>query len=138
MRETKIVLGHRSIRKIDDVTDMVALLAPGNRNQQHAMARILLALRASDGPCSRLTDLGPRFEISRRTLERARAKLSCLGLIEHVSWMDRRFGGRSGWRLSCRMSQALRRLADWIDTWKRNDSAQQIQKESALAELLRP
>lgn len=138
MRETKVALGHRCVRKIDDVTDIVPLLAPGNRNQQHAMARILLALRASDGLCSGLTDLGPRFGISRRTLERARAKLACLGLIEHVGWMDRRFGGRSGWRLSCRMSQALRRLADWIDTWKRNDSVQHTDKEAALAELLRP
>jgi len=137
VRVTKVALGHRCLRKIDDVTDVVPLLAPGNRNQQHAMARILLALRASDGPCADLTDLG-RFGISRRTLERARAKLACLGLIEHVGWMDRRFGGRSGWRLSCRMSQSLRRLADWIDTWKGNDSAQQRQKESALAELLRP
>ena len=33
--------------------------------------------------------------ISRRTLERTRAKLSRLGLIEHVTWMNSRHGGRT-------------------------------------------
>ena len=93
---TKIKFRYRRISRIDDVTDLVTILFPGNRNQQHAAARILLKLRATRQPVPTLSDLEQKYEITRRTLERTRAKLACLGLIEHVTWMNGRYGGQPG------------------------------------------
>mgnify|MGYP006284706143 CR=1 FL=1 len=135
---TKIDFHHRRVRDLGDVTDLVAMLFPGNRNQQHAAARILLALKTEDDLLGSLAFLEEQHGISRRTLQRGRAKLSRLGLIERVSWMNARYGGREGWKLSSRMSSSLRRLADWVDRWRDISDASQVEKEDMLAGLLKP
>jgi DNA-binding transcriptional regulator YhcF (GntR family) len=134
---TKISFQHRRIREIGDVTDIVALLFPGNRNQQYAAARVLMALRTSTEPVPSLAHLETLHGISRRTLQRARAKLARLGLIEHVSGLSTRYAGAHGWRLSGRMSTALRALADRLDTWRYELRHEQLAKEEALANLIR-
>jgi hypothetical protein len=59
-------------------------------------------------------------------------------LIERITRMNRRYGGRSGWRHSGRMSAGLRALADKIDRWRGDTSGERLTKEHSLAELLRP
>ena len=108
---SKIEFRYRRVSQVDDITDLVAILFPGNRNQQHAAARILLILKAAKQPVATLVALEERHGISRRTLQRTRAKLGQLGLIEHVTWMNSRYGGQQGWKLSSRMSSSLRLLA---------------------------
>ena len=134
---TKITFHHRRVREIDDVTDLAEMLFPGNRNQQHAAARILLCLRQTPVPQRTLALLERQFEISRRTLQRTRAKLARLGLIEHASGLAARHGGEEGWTLSGRMSTALRHLADQIDRWRSEDRPGRVEKEEVLAGLLR-
>ena len=133
---TKIDFRYRRISEIDDVTDLVAMLFPGNRNQQHAAARILLALRAAKQPIPTLADLECRFGISRRTLQRARAKLARLGLIEHVTWMNSRHGGQQGWILSSRMSGALRLRGDKIEAWRNDTRPERREKDEMLVGVL--
>ena len=135
---TKIDFRYRRIAKIEDITDLVEMLFPGNRNQQHAAARILMALKASKGPLSSLKDLEHRHGISRRTLQRTRAKLARLGLIEHATWMNSRYGGQEGWRLSSRMSTALRGLADEADRWRADVRISRTRKEEVLVDILWP
>ena len=134
---SKIDFRYRRISRIGDITDLVEMLFPGNRNQQHAAARILLALKATSQPIRSLSYLEAQYGVSRRTLQRARAKLSRLGLIEHVTWMNTRHGGREGWNLSSRMSTALRQLADKIDRWREDAQPERLLKDDQLAELLR-
>ena len=134
----KIDFRHARIRKIGDVVDMVEMLFPGNRNRQHAAARVLLALKAARGPVSSLSELERSYCISSRTLERTRAKLARLGLIERVTWMNSRYGGREGWKVSGRMSAGLRRLADRIDQWRQETDPERTRKEQILAQLLQP
>ena len=134
---TKIEFRYRRISQIDDITDLVAMLFPGNRTQQHAAARILLALKHGDAVVPSLSSLEHRHGISRRTLERTRAKLARLGLIEHVTWMNSRYGGQQGWRLSGRMSGALRLLADRIVGWRNDKRPERQEKDDMLAQLLR-
>ena len=136
--KTKIAFSHRAARRLDDVTDLVALLIPGNRNQQHAAARILLALKAQGAPVAAFAELEREYGISRRTMERTRARLAHLGVIERVSWMHRRYDGQEGWVLSSRMSGALRQMADRIEAWRTDQRVERHEKEVALAELLRP
>ncbi len=133
---TKIEFRYRRIGRIDDLTDIVVMLFPGNRNQQYAAARILMALRAAKQPIPTLADLECRFSISRRTLQRARAKLARLGVIEHVTWMNSRYGGQQGWRLSGRMSSSLRQLADRLDAWRSDVRPERGEKDEQLVELL--
>ena len=133
---SKIDFRYRRISRIGDITDLVETLFPGNRNQQHAAARILLALKAASEPIRSLSDLEDRYAISRRTLQRARAKLSRLGLIEHVTWMNTRHGGQEGWKLSSRMSTALRQLAGRIDRWREDAQPERFLKDEQLVELL--
>ena len=133
---TKINFNHRHMRQMEDITDLLEILFPGNRNQQHAAGRILLALKQAGDIVDSLSILEQRYNISRRTLQRARAKLSRLGLIEHVTWMNSRYGGRQGWKLSSRMSTALRSLADKIDQWRTRTGLDKCQKEQALIDLL--
>jgi len=135
---TKIDFPHRRVRRLDDLTDLVEMLLPGNRNQQHAAARILLELKRAQRIVPNLAPLQDRYGVSRRTLQRARAKLARLGLIERVTWMNRRYGGQEGWRLSGRMSAALRRLADRLDRWRAESRPGHIEKEEILASCLRP
>jgi len=133
---TKITFAARKIREISDITDLVQVFLPGNRNQQHAAGRILLALKAAKQPVPSLSHLEDPYEISRRTLQRTRAKLSRLGLIERISWMNSRYGGQEGWKLSSRMSTALRLLADKIDDWRKDNQSDRIEKELTLVGLL--
>jgi DNA-binding HxlR family transcriptional regulator len=135
---TKIAFRYRRVSQVSDVTDLVTMLFPDNRNQQHAAARILLVLRDAEDLRDTLSDLQRCCGISRRTLERTRAKLARLGLIERVSWMNTRYGGREGWKLSSRMSSSLRQLADRIDAWRGDRRPECTRKEQALIELLRP
>lgn len=135
---TKINFHHRRIHRLDDITDLVAILFPGNRNQQHAAARILLALKCSSAELiPSLTFLEKQHNLSRRTLQRTRAKLSRLGLIEHITWMNSRHGGREGWKLSSRFGTALRRLAQEIEDWRRDRRPERQEKDSQLLDLLK-
>ena len=133
---TKINFVARRVAALDDLTDLVEMLFPGNRNQQHAAARILLELKQANGIVPKLAGLEEKHGISRRTLQRVRAKLACLGLIEHVSWMNSRYGGQSGWRLSGKMSTALRLLADKIDQWRRDTRPERMEKDEMLVGVM--
>ena len=105
---TKISFNHR--KDISDYSDLVEMLFPGNRNQQHAAACILFELKWADNIVPNLVYIENKYSTSRRILQRARAKLSRLGLIEHVSHLNSRYGGQHGWKLSTRFERALNQL----------------------------
>ena len=109
---TKIDFHHRRISQISDYTELVEMLFPGNRNQQHAAACIFFELKWADRIVPNLAYIETRYDVSRRTLQRTRAKLSRLGLIEHVRYLNSRYGGQHGWKLSSRFEGALRQLAE--------------------------
>ena len=69
------------------------MLFPSNRNQQHAGACIFFELKSATHIVSNLAHVEKRYEISRRILQRTRAKLARLGFIEHVSYLNNRYGG---------------------------------------------
>ena len=133
---TKIDFRHRRVREIEDITDIVAMIFPGNTNQQHAAARILLALKAADIPLASLRILEQQHNITRRTLERTRAKLAAVGLIEYVSPLSKRANGEPGWRLSGRMSAALRLLTDKIEAWRDDKRPERAEKDERLVGML--
>ena len=106
---TKVSFNHR--KDISDYSDLVEMLFPGNRNQQHAATCILFELKWVNGMVPNLAYMEKRYDISRRILQRTRAKLAKLGLIEQVSYLNSRYGGQHGWKLSTRFERALNQLA---------------------------
>ena len=138
IESTKIEFRQRKMSRLADITDLVEMMFPGNKNQQHAAARVLLHLKAAKDLVPNLKQLEQQHRISRRTLQRTRAKLARLGLIEHISWMNTRYGGQQGWKLSGRMSTALRQLADKIDDWRNDQHETQREKEAVLVDCLQP
>ena len=107
---TKINFNYR--KEISDWSDLVEMLFPSNRNQQHAAACILIELKRADYLVSNLGYLEKQHDISRRILQRTRAKLTRLGLIEHISSFNMRYGGQAGWKLSSKFEGSLKRLAE--------------------------
>jgi hypothetical protein len=108
---TKIEFPHRRISRLSDFTELIEMLFPGNRNQQHAAACIFFELKWAKDIVPNLAYIETEYGISRRVLQRARAKLARLGLIEHVSYLNDRYGGRHGWKLSSRFETGLKQLA---------------------------
>ena len=112
------------------------MLFPGNRNQQHAAACVFFELKWAQHIVPNTAYMETKYNISRRTLQRTRAKLARLGLIEHISYLNSRYGGQSGWKLSGRFSSALRMLAERLDIWRNNKQASKREKERMLLDLL--
>jgi len=133
---TKIEFRHRRVRELHDMTDVVAMLFPGNRNQQHAAVCILYELKWSHRIVPNFSDLEARYRISRRTLQRTRAKLARLGLIEHVSNLNARYGGQQGWKLSGRFSAAMRLLAENVDHWRDDTNEERREREQRTLQFL--
>jgi hypothetical protein len=107
---TKIDFHHRRISRISDFTDLIEMLFPGNRNQQYAAACIFFELKWADSIVPNLAYIETKYNVTHRIVQRARAKLSRLGLIEHVSYLNSRYGGQYGWKLSSRFQTALKQL----------------------------
>ena len=134
MREpTKIDFQHRRISQISDFTELIEMLIPGNRNQQHAASCIFFELKWNHSIVPNLKFLEDRYGISRRTLQRTRAKLARMGLIEHVSYLNSRYGGQSGWKLSTRFEAAVKLLADRCSCFRSKQTSQKDKDRMLLS-----
>ena len=131
---TKIDFNHRRISQISDYTELVEIIFPGNRNQQHAAACIFFELKWANSIVPNLGHIEAKYDVTRRILQRARAKLTRLGLIEHVSYLNSRYGGQHGWKLSSRFETALRQLADRC-SMLRDKAADLQEKDNMLLQL---
>ena len=110
------------------------MLFPGNRNQQHAAACIFFELKWGDSIVPNLGYLESKYDVSRRVLQRTRAKLARLGLIEHVSYLNSRYGGQHGWKLSSRFETGLRQLAERCSVL-RDKTTSSEEKDAMMLEL---
>jgi hypothetical protein len=131
---TKIDFHHRRIPQISDFAELIEMLVPGNRNQQHAAAAIFCELKWANCIVPNLAYLEKKYGISRRILQRARARLTRLGLIEHISYLNSRHGGQHGWKLSSRFETALRQLAEKCVLF-RDSSTRSKEKEDLLLQF---
>jgi hypothetical protein len=119
-------------------SDLAEMLFPSNQNQVHAAVCILFELKWAEGIVPSLSSLEARYSISRRTLQRTRAKLARLGLIEHMSALSARSRGQAGWKLSGRFASALRQLADKAERWQDAKGPGRREKDEMLLEICRP
>ena len=132
---TKIEFKFRHISQISDFTELIEILFPDNRNQQHAAGCIFFELKWSQHIVPNLSYLEAKYNISRRILQRARAKLSRLGLIEHISCFNSRYGGQQGWKLSSRFETSLNQLSQKCSGFRDTRKSSQ-EKEQLLLEFM--
>ncbi|MFC1604324.1 hypothetical protein ACFL5F_04775 [Planctomycetota bacterium] len=132
---TKIDFHHRRISQISDFTELIEMLFPGNRNQQHAAACIFFELKWADHIVPNLAYVETKYGVTRRTLQRARAKLTRLGIIEHVSYLNSRYGGQHGWKFSSRFERALKQLTGKCSMLREKITGAQ-EKDDMLLQLL--
>ena len=112
MTNTRIELSFNRIARVSDAGDFAELLIPSNRNQQHCFLAIWFSIKWADhGLVPNLQDVAAKHRVSRRTLERVRAKLRRLGLLDHVCRFNKQFGYREGLTLSARFSRSLAQFA---------------------------
>ena len=122
MTSTKIELSFNKVKRLTDLSDLAELLFPSNRNLQHAFLAVWISLKWADHHIvPNLSQVADKHAISRRTLERVRAKMRRLGLIDHVSRLSAKHGYREGWVLSSRFERALRELAEKVEHMKDRD-----------------
>jgi hypothetical protein len=134
MTSTKVELSFNRIARLTDLADLAELLFPGNRNQQHAFLAVWISLKWADHRMvPNLAEAVERHGITKRTLERVRAKMRRMGLIDHVSRFNARHGCREGWILSSRFENSLRQLAEKVADLKKPGESKD--KELLLLEL---
>ena len=132
---TKIDFHHRRISQISDFTELIEMLFPGNKNQIHAAACIFFELKWAKGMVPNLAYLERRYGISRRILQRTRARLSRLGVIEHISYLNSRCNGQYGWKLSARFERGLKQLAERCTKFREKKGCSK-EKDLMLVELM--
>lgn len=131
---TKIDFSHRRIAKLNDVGELAEMFFPGNRNQQYAFLVIWIKLKwQTEGMVPNLGQFVGAQGVSRRTLERVRAKMRRMGLLEHISRFDPRFGNREGWILSDNFEKSLQTMAQKIGQFKNMDRGSQEDDEHILS-----
>ena len=119
MTSSKTDFSYNRIRRLSDLSDLAEILFPGNRNQQHAFLTIWISLKwAGHRMVPNLSEIAEQHGVSRRTLERVRAKMRRMGLIDHVSRFNARRGYREGWILSTRFEKSLMQLTEMVAGFK--------------------
>lgn len=104
---------------MQDPSDLAEMLFPGNRNQQYAFLAIWITLKWTDNHMvPNLSGMARKHDISKRTLERVRAKMRRMGLIDHVSRFNAKYGYKEGWVLSSRFERSLNLLAVLMKSFK--------------------
>jgi hypothetical protein len=130
---TKIEVNHNKIARIECLDELAAVLFPGNKNHQRIFIAIFVELKwAEDQFLSTLEPIANKYGYSRRVLEAVRAKLRRLGLIDHVSRFNKKYGYREGWVFSNRFSRTLSHLVELIIHLRKRKNSLQEKKDRDL------
>ncbi len=137
MTSTKIDLNCSHIMRLEDLDELAAVLFPNNKNHQRAFLAIFVELKWADGQfLPALEPVADKNGLSHRTLETVRAKMRRLGLIDHVSRFNRKYGYREGWVFSNKFAHAIEKLADMTARLRECRNATQERKDRDLFSYL--
>jgi hypothetical protein len=130
---TKIELNHNKIARILGLDELARILFPGNRNHQKVFLSIFIELKyAPQQFLPYLTPLCDKYGFTPRMLETVRSKMRRMGIIDHVSRFNKKYGYREGWIFSSRFSRALIQLAELTKGFRDRKDALQEQKDYDL------
>lgn len=132
---TKVELGYNRIARITDLAEFAMVLFPGNRSHQRVFLAIVVELKYADGQFLPALDwVSDKYGISRRVFELVRAKMRRVGLIDHVSRFNQRYGYREGWVFSKRFQRSLLQLGE---SWQEFSVVGDERKEQKDRDLFR-
>ena len=130
---TKIELNHNKIARIHGLDEFARILFPNNHNHQKIFLAIFIELKYA--PNQFLPNLSPlceKYRFSPRMLETVRSKMRRMGLIDHVSRFNQRYGHREGWVFSMRFDKTLERLSVLMGSFRTRIDALQKKKDRDL------
>jgi len=134
---TKIEMNYNKIERIRDMDDLAKLLFPGNKNHQKVFLAIYIELKyAQNEFLDSLSPLCTKYDFSSRMLETVRSKMRRMGIIDHVSRFNRRYGYREGWIFSNRFVNSTNRLSGLIKTFRSEKNLLQERKDKDLFKYL--
>ena len=133
----KIAIGFNKINRISDLADLAELLFPNNKNHQYVFALIYSELKWADSVVTNLTEKLINKGISKRTIERVRAKLRLMGIIDHVSRFNQKYGYKEGFILSKRFPYTMKKLADKYEEMAQRKEEKDKLQEQFLLDILK-
>jgi hypothetical protein len=133
MPSTKIEFSHNKINRIQGLDELAAILFPGNKNHQKVFLAIFIEIKyGNDEFVGSLSPLCQRYDFSPRMLETVRSKMRRMGIIDHVSRFNKKYGYREGWIFSNRFSRSLNRLSRLIRNFRDRKGSLQERKDRNL------
>jgi len=127
---TKIEVGFNKIRRITGLDDFARILFPDNKNHQKIFLTIFIELKyAPDEFLNNFKHVPEKYGVSERVLEIVRAKMRKLGIIDHVSKFNSKYGYHEGWVFSKKFSKSLNILAETAKKYQEEKDANQEQKD---------
>ena len=127
---TKVEISFNKINRIADLEDIAAILFPHNKRHQKVFMAIYLELKWA--PRQFLGSFGFLFEkysLSKRVLEKVRAKCRRMGIIDHVSRFNSKHGYREGWIFSNKFRSSIVKLADALNQNRKISEATNKEKD---------
>ena len=133
MPSTKIELNFNKIARIRNLDELAKVLFLGNKNHQKVFLAIYIELKyARNEFLPILSPLCEKYDFSPRMLETVRSKMRRMGIIDHVSRFNKRYGYREGWIFSNRFANSLKRLCDLTQSLRSRRDSLQEQKDRDL------
>jgi hypothetical protein len=130
---TKIELNHNKIARIQGLDELARILFPGNRNHQRVFLAIYIELKYVSGEfMPSLRPLCNKYGFSNRMLETVRSKMRRMGIIDHVSRFNKKYGYREGWVFSNRFTRSLERVSELFQSFKTRKDTLQKRKDHDL------
>ena len=127
---TKIEIGFNQINRINGLDEFAKLLFPNNKNHQKIFLAIFIELKyAENNFLSNFSFICSKYEVSYRLLEIVRAKCRKMGLMDHVSKFNPKYGYKEGWVFSRKFSNSLQKLGNVFNFNIENKSDNQEQKD---------
>ena len=110
---TKVEISFNKIQRINGLDDLARILFPHNRNHQKIFLAMFLELKyAPDQFLGSFSFVCEKYDLSKRILEKVRSKCRRMGIFDHVSRFNSRYGYREGWVFSNRFGLAMVKLAN--------------------------
>ena len=127
---TKIELNCNKIARIQDLDELAKVLFPGNKNHQKIFLAVFIELKyAPDQFLPNLSPLCDKYDFSPRMLETVRSKMRRMGIIDHVSRFNKRYGYREGWVFSGRFVRSIERIGSLFQKFRKRKDGLQEQKD---------
>ena len=130
---TKIEFNCNKTVRIQGLDELAGVLFLGNKNHQKVFLAIFIELKYA--PQQFLPSLAPlcdKYGFTSRMLETVRSKMRRMGIIDHVSRFNKRYGYREGWVFSNRFTRSLKRMAEITQGFRNRKDALQERKDRDL------